>query len=65
MNATSQIMCKQCATFARNKRIKAWQHGHLRDIVAVRIAQLLYVSWHAVAQTMRNIVVMSDCVPLK
>ena len=51
---TSQAMCKQCATFARNKSSSAWQHAHLRDIVAVRIAQLVHVSctlkWHVVAR---------------
>ena len=35
----SQVMCKQCVTFAQNKRNNAWQHAHLRDIVAIRIAQ--------------------------
>ena len=49
----------------QNKRDNAWQHAHLRAIVAVRIAQLVYASWHAVAQTMRNVVVLSGFVPLK
>ena len=40
-------MCKQCATFAQNKRNNAWQHAHLRDIVAVRIAQLVHASRNA------------------
>ena len=51
----AQIMCKQCATFARNKRSNAWQHAHLRDIVAVRIAQLVRVSWQNYAQRCRTV----------
>ena len=61
----AQIMCKLCATFEQNKRSNACQHAHLRDIVAVRIAQLVHASRHALAQTMRNVVVLSGCVPLK
>ena len=61
----SQVTCKQCATFVQNKRNNAWQHAHLRDIVAVRIAQLVHASRHASAQTMHNVVVLSGCVPLE
>ena len=47
----SQVMCKQCATFAQNKRNNASQHAHLRDIVAVRIAQLVHARKHALAHS--------------
>ena len=58
-------MCKQCVTFAQNKRSNVWQRAHLCEIVPVRIAQLVHASRHAVAHNMRNVVVLSGCEPLK
>ena len=58
-------MCKQCVTFAQNKRSNVWQRAHLCEIVAVRIAQLVHASRHAVAHNMCNVVVLSGCEPLK